>query len=206
MTTLEDFQNLIIKGLGGRDDAIAIAVINASVNYAATMAALLFKPSELEKQGDLTITGGSNYITTSTLVNYLEAKLVYNTTDANKMWLIPWESWYIFLPTTVGKVKYFSIFGDRLYVKDTPVVNKILAISYLTYPTKLINASDTLEFNYHDSYIISVALAICWAFFEEGESAATMQKIAEAAGASLALSSTSRTELMKTLAEQQKVK
>lgn len=191
-TSLADFQALVIKGLGGRDDSVALAVINASLNYAATLAALIFEPPELREQSNLTVTGGSSYVSISSLTDLLDIQAIYNTTDSSKMWFVPWESWHVILPASVGSVKYFSIFGDRLYVKDTPSVNKTLEVSYSTYPAKLVNSADTLEFDYHDSYIVSVALGIAWAFFEEGESAATMKAVADVISLPLSLGARAR--------------
>ena len=191
-STLQELQSLVIKGLGGRDDSVAISVINASLNYAITLAALIFEPPELREQNNLVISGSSSYVSIGSLTDLLDLQTVYNSTDSNKMWFIPWESWYVILPTTVGSVKYFSVFGDRLYVKDTPSGNKTLLVSYSTYPAKLVNLTDELGFDYHDSYIVSVALGIAWAFFEEGETAGVMEKVANAAAMPLALGAKAR--------------
>jgi len=192
MSNLQDLQGLVIKGLGGRDDSVALAVINACLNYATTLAALIFEPPELREQGNLTVTGGNSSVSLSTLTKLLDLQTVWNTTDSLKMWFIPWESWYVILPSSVGKTKYFSIFGDSLYVKDTPSVNKTLLVSYTNYPTTLVNLTDVLEFEHHDSYIVTVALAICWAFFEEGESSGVLQKAADAIAMPLSLGAKAR--------------
>lgn len=191
-STLTELQGLVVKGLGGRDDLVALTVINASLNYAATLAALIFEPPELREQSNLVVSGGSSYVSMGSLTDLLDLITIYNTTDSNKMWFIPWESWYVILPTTVGKVKYFSIFGDRLYVKDTPAVNKTLLVSYSTYPAKLVDLTDVLEFDYHDSFLVATALGICWAFFEEGESAGVLQKVSDAMAMPLALGAKAR--------------
>ena len=169
-SNLSSLESLMSKGLGGRDDTAAMAVIDACLNYAITLAALLFEPPELLEQSNLTITANNSNVSIGTLTDLLDVKAIYNNTDGNKMWFIPWESWYIVLPANVGAVKYFSIFGESLYVKDTPTVNKVLAVSYSTYPSKLSSAGDIVEFDYHDSFIVATALGIAWAFFEKGKS------------------------------------
>ena len=191
-STLGDLQGLVVKGLGGRNDSTALTVINACLNYAITLAALLFEPPELREQGNLIVSNGNAYVSVASLTDLLDIQTVYNSTGSNKMWYIPWESWYVILPAAIGSVKYFSIFGDRFYVKDTPSADTTFLVSYSTYPGKLVNSTDPVGFDYHDSYLVSVALGICWAFFEEGESAGVLQKVADAAAMPLALGAKAR--------------
>jgi len=191
-STLQDLQALVIKGLGGRDDTTALSVINACLNYAITLAALIFEPPELREQSNLVVPSGDAYVSIASLTDLLDFITAYNSTDSNKMWYIPWESWYVILPTTIGSVKYFSIFGDRLYVKDTPSADTTLSVSYSTYPAKLTQLTDQVEFDYHDSYLVSVALGIAWAFFEEGDSAGVMQKVGDAVALPLTLGAKAR--------------
>jgi len=191
-TALGDLQGLVVEGLGGRNDSTTLTVINACLNYAITLAALLFEPPELREQGDLVVSGGNAYVSVASLTDLLDIQTVYNSTVGSKMWYIPWESWYVILPATIGSVKYYSIFGDKFYVKDTPSANATLSVSYSTYPSKLVNLTDPVEFDHHDSYLVSVALGICWAFFEEGESAGVLQKVADVVSIPLSLGAKAR--------------
>ena len=168
-SSLSALRILMVKGLGGRDDSTANTVIDACLNYASTLAALLFEPPELQTKANLTLLANNSNISLSNLTDRLDIKSVYNSTDSAKMWYIPWESWEILVPSNVGGTKYFSIFGETLYAKDTPSANKVLNIGYSTYPSLMSNANDTVDFDHHDSFIISTALGIAWAFFEKGK-------------------------------------
>lgn len=192
MSTLADFRALIKVNFGGRDDADALLVTDAAINYAALLAALVFEPPELRTSGDLTVAGGSDSVSFGSLTNLLDILTVYNTTDNNPMWFIPHELWQVIVPSSIGSTKYYSVFGETIYVKDAPSVNKTLKVYYSTYPAKLVNSTDVLEFDYHDSYIVSTASAIVLAAFEEGESAGIWQKVAEAVGVPLMLGARAR--------------
>ena len=191
-STLADLQGLVVKGLGGRDDSTALTVITACLNYAITLAALLFEPPELRKQSNFIVPSGNTCVMVTPLTDLLDIQTVYSPATGSKIWYIPWESWDIILPLVVGSVRYFSIFGDRFYIRDTPSEDTTLWVSYSTYPGKLVNSTDSVGFDHHDSYLVSVALGICWAFFEEGESAGVLQKVGDAAAMPLALGAKAR--------------
>lgn len=167
-SSLSSLQTLCVKGLGGNDSSEAITAINASINFATLLAALLFEPPELLISGNLTVLSDQNSVSTTTLTNLLTIKTVYNSSDGNKMWFVPWESWYILVPSSVGSIKYYSLLGQTLYVADTPTSSKLLAIGYSTYPSSLSGSSDTLSFDHHDSFIVSTAINLAWSFFEKG--------------------------------------
>lgn len=59
MTTFQELKQMVTSSLG-RDDNEALTIIKASINYAMTMAALLFEPPELCLESTITLTGGSN--------------------------------------------------------------------------------------------------------------------------------------------------
>jgi len=195
MSTLATLQALVVEGLGGRNNPGSVTVIQAALNYAATLAALVFNPSELEKQVGLVVVGGNSSVSTATLVRQLEIRSVWNATDAIKMWSVPYELWNTIVPVVVGSTKYFSEYGAMLYIRDAPVTNKTLTVSYGAYPSLLVNPTDVLEFEDHDSYIVSVALGICWVFLEEQGSAALAQKLAELATMPLIMGTSARNAL-----------
>ena len=89
------------------------------------------------------------------------------------------------MPRNVGATKFFSLFGQTLYIADVPSSLKSLQIFYMSFPTTLINLSDTLEYINYDSYIISVASGICFAAKEEGTSADVWNAVASSLGAPL---------------------
>ena len=192
MTDLQTFQDLVVKGLGNRSDTDTAVVVKAAINFAISLAALVFNPKELQKQTTLIVTGGDSYTAVAPLTRLLNIQTVQNTTDSNRMWYIPREDWNVILPSSIGTTKYYTLFGSSLYVKDTPTSNKYLVVDYCEYPAPLVNAGDTVEFELYDSYITSTAMAICWAFYEEGGSAGIMQKINELATIPLALSAEGR--------------
>jgi hypothetical protein len=168
-SSLSTLEALVRKGLGGRDDDAANIVIDASINYSTLLAAILFEPPELMMANSITILANANSANISSyLTNHLDVKSVYNSTGSCKMWCVPWEGWEIVVPANVGAVKYFTIFGDTIYVKDTPVANTVLAISCSAYPSDVVNGTDTISFDHHDSFIVSTALGIARAFFEKG--------------------------------------
>lgn len=167
-SSLSALRIIMQKGLGGRDDSTANTVIDACLNYATTLAALLFDPPELLTQGNLTVSANSNNANLANLANYFDVKTVYNYTDSAKMWYIPWEMWETIVPANVGSTKYFTNLGDTMYVKDTPSSNKVITVSYAAYPSLMSNSNDTVDFDHHDSFIISTALGIAHAFFEKG--------------------------------------
>jgi len=178
-STFATLQALVGINLGGRDDADTTAIIKAAINYAVLVAALTFEPPELKTSGNLTVTGGNDSVSLNGLTRWLDVVKIWNTTDSMPMGFIPFELWDVIVPTVVGSTRYYSIFGDTLFVKDKPGVNKVLKLFHATYPAKLVNTGDTLEFDHHDSYIVSVATGLSWAAFEEGESAGVWQKIGE---------------------------
>jgi len=192
MSTLSDFRALIKAAFGGRADTDALLVTDAAINYAATLAALVFEPYELKAANSLVIPGSSSSVSFSSLTNLLDILAIYNQTDSNLMWFVPYELWEVIVPSSVGSTKYFSVFGGSVYVKDTPSGNKTLTVSYSKYPTKLVNATDSLEFTQHDSYIVSTASAIVFAAFEEAETAQMWQAVANAISVPLTLGARAR--------------
>lgn len=176
-SSLSTLETLVRKGLGGRDDSAANTVIDACINYSATLAALLFEPPELLTQANLTVLANNSNVSLSTLTRHLSIKSVYNSTNSTKMWYIPWETWEAVIPANVGSTKYFSILGETLYVKDTPSANKTLSVGYNTYPSTMSNSNDTVSFDYHDSFIVSAAIGIARAFFDKADTGKAMDTI-----------------------------
>jgi hypothetical protein len=191
MSTLSELQALVFTALG-RDDADTVLLVTAALNYATVLAALSFEPIELTDSDTIQIAGSSNSASLSGVAGLLDLRTVYNSSDSKNMWFIPWEFWYPLFPTSIGAVRYYSLFGQTLYVKDTPSGNKNLLIHFTIYPTVMVNPSDPVGFDNHDSYIVSVATGLVWAFFEEIESAGTLQKVVELVSAPLSIGARAR--------------
>ena len=130
----------------------------------------------IDEDGALTPIGGS------TLSTYLlDVIKVYNKTLGHKLDFVPYESWEKIVP--VGTVtKYWTLFGQTLYVSATPTTSIMLKISYSMYPAPLVNNIDVIPFDHHDPFIVSVATSICWAAFEETDSSTLWTKIAGMVG------------------------
>jgi hypothetical protein len=177
-SSLSTLEALVRKSLGGRDDSTANIVIDSCINYSILLAAILFEPPELLIASNITVSANSNSANISTyLSNQLDIKSVWNNTGSFKMWYIPWESWETIVPANVGAVKYFTMFGDKIYIKDTPSANTVLAVSHSTYPADVANGNETISFDHHDSFIVSTAITIARAFFEKADIEKAMSTI-----------------------------
>lgn len=177
-STLLTLKNLVYTNLG-RDssDSAAALIVPATINYAISAIAAIFKPAELHTNNNISITPGNPSVSISS-IDYLDIIRVYNSTDSIEMLFIPFELWEILVPTQTV-VKYYSLFGDTLYVKMTPTGDKTFILYYLKHPTTLSNDTDTVDFDHFDSYIVAIASAITFAAFEEGDTVDIWAKVAE---------------------------
>lgn len=214
MTSFATLRSLVLTSLGKTGDAEATTLVDAVINYAMFMAALIFDPPELKVINDITLAGGIDYIYFPNLIEgvdfnetdfigiweidengdlmpvegitlntrLLDIIKVYNKTDSYKMDFIPYESWDLAIPDSNVIVKYYTLFGNRMFIKAVPLANKTISISHTTYPTKLVLDVDELPFDHHDSYITSIASGIAFAVYEETESADLWNKIATLVG------------------------
>lgn len=219
MATLEGIRSLVLTALG-RDDATAITIANAAINYAVVLAALTFNPPDMYRESNVVITGGTNVIYFPNVVesddideesflghweidangdlmpiagqllstNLLDLIKVYNKTSAYKMDFIPYEQWDLYLPVGLSTVKYWTLFGNTMYIAAIPDSNVILTIGYTFYPNTLTEDIDEVPFNNFDSYISSLASSITFAAFEESDAAELWSKIASLVGAPATLS------------------
>lgn len=181
MTTYLEFKNFVYTNIA-RDssDTLAALVVPKAVNYAIDIAAILFKPPELSTSANLTLTAGTTYITVTQ--KFIDIITAYNTSDSNKLWFIPYELFNSLKPSTTS-IKYFSLFGTRLYVNTSSLADKTITIYYVAHPTELSADDDEIEFTQHDAFIISIATALCFAVLEEGDSADIWARVGDAFGA-----------------------
>lgn len=182
MTTFSVIKNLVYKSLGhdeGDDDVLTI-MVPAAINYAQVAVALIFKPPELNSSNDVIVSAGAKSVSIGAL-NFIDVIKIYNLTDSKDLHYVPFESWEILVPT-LTTIKFYTIFGEYIYVKGSPAGDTTLTIYQLVYPTELTTADQELDFPHYDSYIIAVACAICFAALEEGESVDVWAKVTEALG------------------------
>lgn len=139
---------------------------------------------ELDPNGDLMPIAGNTLAT-----NLLDIIKVYNKTGAYKLDFIPYEYWDTIIPSALDELKYWTLFGNTLYVKNTPSTNKYLTISYTTYPVPLTDETQSLPFAHYDSFIVSSATSIAWAIFEEQDPSTMWASIANFVGSPSALGS-----------------
>jgi len=180
MTTFLEFKNLIYTNIGrdSTDSAMAL-VVPVAINYALKTAAALFKPPEMFTETDQVVTNGTNSHTfTSSFIDLIS---IYNVTGSNELGFIAYENFRVLVPTTTD-VKYYTVFGRYIILNTTVSADTTLRIGYIAYPDDLENDDDEPSFDEHDSYIVSVATAICWAVLEEGDSVQVWESVASALG------------------------
>ena len=184
-TSFQELQDIVYENLGSdsSDPALAL-IVPAAINYAQVVVALLFKPQELHIDTAESYTANSKSLDLSGL-NFVNVTSVYNNTDSSELWFIPFNSWRVLVPQQMGATRFFSLFGNTLYIADVPTADKSLKIFYMSYPTELIDLGDKLDYVNYDSYIISVASGICFAAKEEGASADVCSAVAASLGAPL---------------------
>ena len=138
---------------------------------------------EIDPNGDLMPIDGETLST-----HLLDIIKVYNRTGSSKLSFIPYERWDMVIPTSLTSVRYWTLFGNVMILGATPSVNTTLRIGYTTYPAFLTEGNDNVEFEHFDSYIVSTAVSICFAAFEEEDATALWASIANLVGSPSALS------------------
>jgi len=194
MSTLGEIRTLILNAVA-RDDTVAVAIANAAINYATTLASLSFEPAEMFMVSEVTLTGDSNSLSISSLSSeapimadrLLNIVKIHNDTNGYKLSFIPYEMWDSIIPSGLEVTKFWSIFGQTLYFKAAPSSSNTLTISHSIFPAQMVNATDEIPFGYYDAYILSTATGICWAAFEESESSEMWNKISNIVGSSYSL-------------------
>jgi hypothetical protein len=187
MTTFLEFKNLIYTNLGGRDsgDVSAALIVPQAINHAIDSAAMLFKPPELYTSTSAVIPSGNDYCTLTS--GFIDVIRVYNETGSNELHFVPRENFKILIPT-LTTVKFYTLYGQKLTVNKAVAVDTTLEVNYIAYPTALSADADVLSFAHHDPYIIALASALCFAAFEEGDSAEIWARVGESVGVGLAKS------------------
>jgi hypothetical protein len=191
MSQFQDLQGLVETSIGGRNDSIAVTVIQVAINYAIILASLIFKPPELKSITPLTYVGGSSYLDISS-VNWIAIHLLSNDTDGIQLGFIPYDKLDVIVPSSLTSTKYWSMFGDKLFLRAAPTANKALSMSCSLLPSTLAQPTDPIPFSGYDSTLVSWATMLTQAAFEEAESAGAWMKIAETIGAPLTMGAKER--------------
>jgi hypothetical protein len=191
MSQLQDLQELVEISIGGRDDAAAVTVIQAAINYAIILAALTFKPPELKTLSSLSYTASSEYLDISS-VNWVSIALLKLTSTGKNLGFIPYDKLDVIIPSTLTDTKYYSLFGDKLFLRAIPSSTTALTMSALTLPSTLTSATDSIPFTGYDNQIVNWASMLTLAAFEEGDSAGMWLKVAETIGQPLMLGAKER--------------
>jgi len=193
-STLATLRTVITDAIGNSQTK-ATSWADRGLNYAQLLAALLFDPPELHTDTTLSLPSGGTSVSLATLTRLNDITKVYNTTNSNIMWSVPWERWYLITPTGTGTPKYYSRRGATMPICPTPTAITSLSVYYRQYPSTLSSATDTLSFDYHDPWIISTAMEFVWAFQEEKESVDMFKTIGDSIGVSLAIGTKLRASL-----------
>lgn len=176
-STLLTLQDLVQFNLGGRDETKDLTLFQAAINWAYLLAGIIFKPSELSIQTDVSIASDETYFNLAVLTNPLSILHIRNTTDSIDVHPVTYPFLQSLLPSGTS-LRFYAEFGTKVFIKASPTSTKTLKVSYSKLPTKLSSPTDTLEFGEYDAFIVSVATGICWAALEEGDSATMQQNVA----------------------------
>jgi hypothetical protein len=177
-TQLQAIQNLVSISIGGRQDSVASNIIIAAINYACTLAALIFRPPELRAIENLSFPSGAASMSIAQ-INWLDIQLVMNVTDGIVMRFVSYEKMDTIIPASLVDTKYYSLFGDNLFLRASPASAKALTLSCLLFPPTLVNPTDLIPFSGYDSYIVTWASMLVQASLEEIESAAMWTKLVD---------------------------
>jgi len=177
---LSTLRELVRFNIGGRTDANANTVIDASINYAAKLAALIFDPPELYTTANVAVAANEETVSLANVSNLLD--IIDITHSGNAVYFVPYELWRTILKSSIGALKFYTRYGDVLYVRDAPASNTSLTIAYRKYPAELTANDSALDFDHHDSHVVSFASAIALAALEETDSANMWLAINQAIG------------------------
>jgi hypothetical protein len=176
-TAIVTIQNQVYNNLG-RDsaDEYASVAVPAAVEAAVELVSLLFKPAELFTSSNQTVSAGSSYYSLDAL-DPLRVVQVRNRTVAKDMHELPFAQRT--LAPTPAYTKYYSLHGQRMYLKKVPSSDTRLTIWYIKRPN---NAATELEFEHYDALVVGLATLLCHATFEEVESSNLWKSVSDLLG------------------------
>lgn len=184
------------------DEAEAKAFVEDGINAAQLLAALVFKPPEMQKSGNVTVSAGGSSVSLSALTTLHTIYTVYNNASSKPVVFIPYDRWNFILPLTApttAYVEYASRWSNTLYVSPAPTADNILTLNYFALPAVMDDDADELEIVNHDPWIIAIATSYAFACMEEKEAADIWATIGQAHGVPLGLGTQARTEFEEAL-------
>lgn len=170
--TLGNLVDDILRNIGRVGDPVATQIARQAVNMGVEIASLAFDIPENRRIGTITYGVGIDelLIVSPTKVNDIIG--VKNLTDNKVMGFIPLEALDLIVPTG-NIVRFYSRDGNALLVRPTPTKTTKVLVRYSVFPERLTELNQSLPFEGYDGYVLSLAMAVTWACFEETESAAT---------------------------------
>jgi len=183
MTTFLAFKNLVYTNLArDENDPAAVLLVPQAINYALQAAGVMFKPPELFTSADAIVTSGATSVEfTPAYIDILE---VQNSTTSIVLRYLQYEGFDLIKPT-LTIIKYYTIFGNTLHVNASVTGDSTLKVMYVAYPATLTADDDEPEFDQHDSFIVSMASALCFASSEETDAVNMWAGVGSALGESL---------------------
>jgi len=182
MTTFGSIKTLVHTGLA-RDttDPAALLVVPAAINWAIQAAAILFKPKELATSDDVTVLAGKTLVEFD--YNFIDIQSVVPVLSVGKdLHFIPYESFRTLVPWVTSDPEYYTMFGKFIVINAIAGSNIALRVFWLQLPDDLDDDEDDLPFVGQDGFIVSLASALAFAMFEEGETVDVWTKMSEILG------------------------
>lgn len=169
-STLTTLQGYVTDALGAAD-TVSTSLATRGINLGQLLAALLFKPPELQTSGNVTVSAAGTSVSLSTLTGLHSVITVYNTTGSCPCHMVTREKWDLIIPTFTGTVyvRFYNRLGSTLYV-NAPTGDNVLLVKYFKLPTTLTAGGQTLDFDNYDYFITEVATRYAWACKEEPDS------------------------------------
>ena len=182
MTTLLEMITEVYTATGRSDSEMLVAA-KRGINTGLYAATLMFEPVEMNSTSSHVVGAGVDYMNLSVLTRMLRIHTVKDSTNGQMLYILPPRTGdYVWVPTGNYPL-FYSIEGHRLYLTPTPVAQVTLAVYYLRYAARLVNETDVIPIPTHfDDFILSFALEVVHAFFEESDSNAMWQKVTDRMG------------------------
>ncbi len=187
MTTALSTLRTSVADAIGNSQTISTRQTDLALNYAHLLAALYFDPPEMRIETDVILSSSATSVSLSALTRPRVIDVIYNYTSSRRMHSLPWDRWYLLKPGGAGNALYYCHYNATLYTDPTPAANNTLNVFYKKYPAALSSAGDTLDFDYHDSWIVMTATKFVWAMQEENEAVDMITKVGDAIGIPLAM-------------------
>lgn len=177
--SIADLVDDATSSLGRSDDSVAEAWALTGLNIANMVVASAFQPSEARSNAVLVATSAQYYASyAAACPRLLLLDRVYNETDDNPMFALPFQLLDNLLPRTAGEApRFYALHGTILHYRPKPSGNTNLRIWYLANPTWL-NTDSIIPYEGFDHIYQVVANQFTAAMAEEVETATFWQNLA----------------------------